>query len=101
MELKAVRDAEGGCYVSVDVTPNARKSGVKGYNEWRHSIEVAVKAPPRGGKANAELERVLGEILGCRVRVVKGATSTHKVVFAECKADFARKKFEEILGLTG
>ncbi len=98
MEFKAVREAEGGCYVNIVVTPNAKRSGVKGYNEWRESVEVTVKAPPKGGKANAELEKVLGEILGCRVRVVKGATSTHKVVFAECNADFARKKLEEILG---
>jgi len=94
---EAVREAKGGCYLNVIVTPGSKKSGIKGYNGWRKAVEVSVKSPPKGGKANSELEKLLSEILNCRTEVVKGHTSQHKVVFAECGADFARKRIAEIL----
>ncbi|AEA47928.1 DUF167 domain-containing protein [Archaeoglobus veneficus] len=77
----AIKAASNGVYISIEVTPNSKQSCVYGYNEWRKSIAVRVKAPPKGGKANAEIVELFSKIFRKKVEIVKGHTSSQKVIF--------------------
>ncbi len=76
----AVRESKDGVLIDLTVSPNAKKTEMVGYNEWRKTIEVRVKSPPKGGKANAELIEFFRRIFGCNVEIVRGQTSTHKTI---------------------
>jgi uncharacterized protein len=68
-----------GSVVAVLAHPGAKRAGVLG--ERAGALRVAVTAPPDKGKANAAIERVLAECLGCKaaqVRLLSGATSRQK-----------------------
>lgn len=70
-----------GIAVTVRVTPGARRSEVIAVDADRLRIRLA--APPVDGKANHELSRFLGQLLGVRrsaVTVVRGERSRDKVV---------------------
>jgi uncharacterized protein (TIGR00251 family) len=60
------------------VVPGASRSEIKG----RHggALRVRVAAPPEGGRANAEVCRLLGETFGGKARVESGSTSRSKRV---------------------
>jgi hypothetical protein len=69
------------CILTVRVKPRAKRPGLLG----RHGdgIKVAVRAAPERGRANAELVKLLAEVLNldaCAVEVVSGTTSQDKRV---------------------
>lgn len=67
--------------VSVQVTPNARRSEVSGVVEG--VLRIRLQAPPIDGKANEALIRFLAETLGLprsAVSVAAGHTSRRKIV---------------------
>ncbi len=75
----ATRD---GILLNLRVSPGAKHSAIGGpYGESAFKLKVA--APPAEGKANAEAERFLAELLGIprsNVTVVRGASSRDKTV---------------------
>ncbi len=77
-----VRLAEGGVYVELRLRPGAKSTAVKGlYGDGATRLSVA--APPVKGKANAEVERYLAQLLRLsrsEVTVTKGASSRNKLV---------------------
>ena len=79
----AIRDSKNGVLIDLNVSPNAKKTEIVGYNEWRKSIEVRVSAPPKGGKANAELIKFFESIFKSNVKIIKGQTSTQKTILVE------------------
>lgn len=67
--------------LSVTVIPNARRPRVATGPDGR--LRVAVTAPAREGRANAAVIDLLAEHFGVArstVRIVRGATSRHKIV---------------------
>ena len=69
------------CILAVRVKPRAKLAGILG----RHGdgIKVAVRAAPERGRANAELVKLLAEVLGVdesTVEIFTGATSQDKRV---------------------
>ena len=77
-----VRLAEGGVYVKLRVSPGAKSTAVKGLH-GDGAIRLSVAAPPVEGKANAEVERYLAQLLGLsrsEITVAKGASSRNKLV---------------------
>ncbi len=78
-----VWSAKGGTYVKLRVSPGAKSTAVKGlYGEG--ALKLSVTAPPTGGRANAEIERYLAELIGVeksRVAVARGASGRDKLVF--------------------
>jgi len=65
--------------VSVRVLPGARRPGIVGVHGG--AIRVRVSAPPEGGRANRELERLLAATLALRPsagRVVGGTAARDK-----------------------
>jgi uncharacterized protein (TIGR00251 family) len=69
-----------GVLVRVWVVPRASRSEIVGTHGGR--LKVRVTAPPEAGRANEEVARLLGEILGTRVELQSGATSREKTFLA-------------------
>ena len=96
----AVKPAQGGVALDVEVVPGARESRFPaGFNEWRGRIEAKVRAPPEDGQANAELARLVADALGvppASVRVTSGATSRRKTLLVTglAKAEAERRLAE-------
>lgn len=68
-----------GSILPVAAQPGARRNAVLG--ERAGALRVAVTAPPDKGKANAAIQAMLAEALGCkpaRIELVSGATSRQK-----------------------
>ncbi len=78
----AIKAGSDGVYILIDVTPGSSRSRIE-YNEWRKIISVKVRSPPKGGKANSELVELFRKILGRKVEIVKGQTSSQKVLFVQ------------------
>ncbi len=70
--------------LAVQVQPNARRNQLLGQKEGVLLVRIA--APPTEGKANRELARYLGDILGIaqsRVVIQKGARTKRKLVIVK------------------
>jgi hypothetical protein len=68
-----------GTILSVRAQPGARRNAIVGIHAG--ALRVAVSAPPEKGKANAALQAVLAEALGCKasqVGLLSGETSREK-----------------------
>jgi uncharacterized protein len=80
-----LRDTSEGTILILRVSPGARRSSVEGlYGE--DALKLRVAAPPVDGKANAEVERYLSDLLGLPrsgVAVVRGAASRDKAVLIQ------------------
>jgi len=74
-----------GTLLNLRVSPGARRSSIEGpYGAGALKLKVA--APPAGGRANAEAERFLAELLGIPrsdVSLVRGASSRDKVILIQ------------------
>lgn len=81
-------DTSDGVAFEVKVKPCAGKSAVEGIRDG--ALAVSVKAPPEGGKANREVEKLVAKYFGAgagNVRITGGMKS--------------RKKRVRITGLSG
>ena len=71
-----------GTLLNLKVSPAAKRASIEGsYGEG--AIRPKVAAPPVGGKANAEVEHFLAELLGVPrsdVAVIRGALGRDKTV---------------------
>ena len=79
IESIAIVAHEDGSILPVVAQPGARRNAVLG--ERAGALRVAVTAPPDKGKANAAIQALLAEGLGCkaaRIALVSGATSRQK-----------------------
>jgi uncharacterized protein YggU (UPF0235/DUF167 family) len=75
----ALSTGPDGVTLSVLAHPGARRNAVLG--ERAGALRVAVSAAPDKGKANAAIQAVLAENLGCKpalITLVSGATSKQK-----------------------
>jgi uncharacterized protein (TIGR00251 family) len=84
---KAVRRSdEEALLIDLYVEPGASETSLGPYDPWRQRIKARVKAPATGGKANAKLAVLLGDVLGAPaggMRIVRGATTRRKTVAVE------------------
>ncbi len=79
MDISDVSRARQDCVeVDLQVSPKSSRSGIEGIDPWRKRLIVRVKAPPLEGRANEEVEEVLGGITGCKAQVTAGHTSRQK-----------------------
>jgi uncharacterized protein (TIGR00251 family) len=92
---------DGGASLSLRVSPGAKRTAIKGmYGEG--ALRVSVAAPPEKGKANAELEAFLADLVGVgrsEVEVVRGHTGRDKVVLLRGLSE--REVRESLAGLAG
>ncbi len=95
MKRDYLRPRDGGCSLTVDVSPGASRTEVAGVNEWRGALQVRVAAEPREGAANEELVRFLAEVICVPRRTIaieRGATSSLKVVALPVDVETARSR---------
>jgi hypothetical protein len=82
MSLPSYLRSDGGdCVVTVKAQPRAKSTGIAGLHG--DALKIRLAAPPVDGEANEELIRFMADCLGVpkgRVRVLRGAGSTHKQV---------------------
>jgi len=61
---KAITPSRNGVQIKVHVLPSSSQSVFPaGYNEWRQSIEIKVKAETRENKANIEIIETIAKYL--------------------------------------
>jgi uncharacterized protein (TIGR00251 family) len=68
-----------GTIVGVRARPGARKNAIVGVHAG--ALRVAVSAPPEKGKANAAIQELLADALGCKasaVALISGESSRQK-----------------------
>lgn len=73
-----------GVYIDIEVTPGSGSQGVRGYDEWRKRVRVAVRAEARDGKANSAIIILFCELFQVshgRVTITSGHTSGQKRIF--------------------
>jgi uncharacterized protein (TIGR00251 family) len=64
--------------ITVDVKAGAREEGIEKTAESHYLVKV--KAPPKKGKANQAVLRLLKKYFGMQVTLIYGANSTIKVI---------------------
>lgn len=92
-----LRLVDGRVQLAVKVVPRAAHTELAGVEGTELKIRVA--APPVDSAANEALVRFLADALGCprgSVRLVRGATSRHKVVAID---GLSSDRVRESLGL--
>jgi uncharacterized protein len=96
--IKAHRD---GVTITFRVIPNASRNGVA-FDEERGRLVVRLSAVPVEGKANAELVRYLGKLVGVPrslLTIIKGKSSREKVVLINgSNVVEVRTRLEDALG---
>lgn len=72
--------ARAGAEIAVRVTPRAARNALTLAEDG--GVRIAVTAVPEGGKANAEVQKLLAKALGVaktRLTLIRGATARDKV----------------------
>ena len=88
-----------GTILPVHAQPGARRNGILG--ERAGALRVAVTSPPEKGKANAAIQSLLAESLGCRpsqIALLSGETARQKrFLVAGLTPDELRPKIAALL----
>ncbi len=74
------RDKGDRLELDILVSPRSNRSGLDGFDEWRHRAILRVKSPPLEGRANKEVESFFKDLTGCKSTVTAGMTSHQKTV---------------------
>jgi uncharacterized protein (TIGR00251 family) len=74
---RAITETEDGTVVSVWAVPGASDTGIAGIHG--EALRIRVSAPADGGRANRALTRVLAEISGADVELVRGRRGRRKM----------------------
>ncbi len=83
-----IEQRKDGVVITLHVSPNAKKSEIVGYDEWRRALEVKVSAPAKENRANAELVSFLKKLFGRDVKILSGEKSrTKKVLIVGAKVE--------------
>ncbi|MCX6655061.1 MAG: DUF167 domain-containing protein [Candidatus Bathyarchaeota archaeon] len=64
--------------IIVDVKAGAREEDIEKTGEGHYIVKV--KAPPKKGKANQAVLKLLKKYFGMQVTLISGATSTTKII---------------------
>ncbi|MGB7968448.1 MAG: DUF167 domain-containing protein [Methanobacterium sp.] len=78
--MKAITPTKDGVLLNIEVSPNSDKFRITGYNQWRESVEVKIKALPQKGKANKEIITEFSKITKTIVEIISGHKSHHKTL---------------------
>jgi uncharacterized protein (TIGR00251 family) len=90
---------ERGTVLPVRAQPGAKKNAILG--ERAGALRIAVTAPPERGKANAAIQAVLAEALGCKssqVGLLSGETNREKrFLILDLNPDELRERLDVLL----
>ncbi len=91
--MKAIKEIEDGILVDIEVSPNASKFEISGYNTWRERIEIRIKALPQKGKANKEIIKEFSKLTRNQVEIISGLKSHQKTL------KISKMSYDDFLGL--
>lgn len=91
----AMRSKGENTLIDIAVTPNAKSTEIKGFDQWRKRIIVRVKERPLQNRANREIVDLFSKILGAEVKIVGGAKSSQKTVEVSILVDEAMRVIYE------
>ncbi len=102
--IEGIRQQKGGVVIDIEVSPNSKKEGIKGYNEWRKRIIVTMKEKPEKFKVNRELISYFSSLFCVPqedVSIVSGEKNPHKTIFirgvsAEQVAEIIKERLGKI-----
>ncbi|OPX57568.1 MAG: hypothetical protein A4E25_02213 [Methanobacterium sp. PtaB.Bin024] len=80
LKVEAVRTTPDGITVQIEVSPNSGQFQITGYNQWRQTLEVKIKAPPTKGKANKEIMKEFSKLTGHHTEILSGHKSRQKTL---------------------
>ncbi len=78
--MNAITQIKDGILLKIDVSPKSDKFTISGYNEWRETVEIKIKAPPHKGKANKEIIKEFSKITKTPVEIISGHKSHQKTL---------------------
>ncbi len=94
---------EGGTILPVRAQPGARKNAILG--ERGGALRVAVSAAPERGKANAAIQEVLADAIGCKasqIGLLSGETSrTKRFLISGVTPDELHRRLAGVLAPAG
>ncbi|HSO25480.1 MAG TPA: DUF167 family protein [Methanobacteriaceae archaeon] len=91
--MKAIKEIEDGILVDIEVSPNASKFEISGYNTWRERIEIRIKSLPQKGKANKEIIKEFSKLTRNQVEIISGLKSHQKTL------KISKMSYDDFLGL--
>jgi uncharacterized protein (TIGR00251 family) len=99
----AIVSHAAGVILPVVAQPGSKRNAVLG--ERAGALRIAVTAPPDKGKANAAIQSVLAESLGCKtaqVALISGAASRQKrFLIRGIDADELRNRLSDLIVVSG
>jgi len=78
--MEAMTTAKDGVLLDIEVKTKSDNFRIKGYNKWRKSFEIRIKAIPQKGRANKEIIEQFSKLTGKRVEINSGHKSHHKTL---------------------
>ena len=78
--MNAIIQIKDGVLLKIDVSPRSDKFAISGFNEWRETVEIKIKAPPQKGKANKEIMKEFSKITKTPVEIISGHKSHEKIL---------------------
>jgi uncharacterized protein (TIGR00251 family) len=94
--MKAIKEMENGIILDIDVSPNASKFEITGYNSWRERIEIRIKSLPQKGKANKEIIKEVSNLTKNDVEIISGLKSHQKTLLIK---EISKDEFLNIIGM--
>jgi uncharacterized protein len=79
--MMAIKQTRMGILVRIYVSPQSDEFQIIGYNKWRKTLEVKIKAPPTKGKANLEVIKEFSRLTGRNVEIISGNKSQQKIIY--------------------
>jgi uncharacterized protein (TIGR00251 family) len=84
---KVVKKHQNGATINLFVTPGAKTIIFPaGYNKWRNSIEIKVKAPAKDAKANKEVIKTIANFIDKPIKdvyIVSGSKNRLKTILVK------------------
>jgi uncharacterized protein (TIGR00251 family) len=77
---ESIIKTENGVLVRLYVLPKANKTGLAGYDKWRHRFKFKTTSPPIEGKANESVLDFFESLLGKKVKLAGGQKSIKKKI---------------------
>lgn len=78
--MEAITTTTDGVLLDIDVSTKSDTFRVVGYNQWRKSYEIKIKAIPQKGKANKEIINQFSKLTNRRVEIISGHKSHRKTL---------------------
>ena len=102
--MEGIRKYKSGVAIDIEVSPNSKKEEIKGYNQWRKRVIVAMKEKPEKFKVNRELISFFSSLFNVpqdSVCIISGEKNPHKTIYVEgvsedAARDVIRRRIERV-----